>query len=426
MSLRDITREGYSIHTCVADLIVNGAWNWPFSWLAKAPNLGLVPTPTLTASSQDRRKWRDTNGTMTDFTVKCAWEALRPRGNEAPWFHIVWFTHAIPRHTFRLCLIMRRSLKTQDKLRQWDVDPATDLTQNRCHQFPAENWVIIEGLTQLLEVFNNATKVLSGVYYPTSPLVLQQIVFMTTKLTEYEFEGAALNPCFNVHGVEFLIESISTDLELFDDSYATKAKKWFNDSFEEVTGNKRITLLRWLKDHKNKKARSDPSLSSEYERYVHSDFVTMLQTTEFETFNVLGFWKAKETMFPVLSRMAMDILSVQATLVASESAFSTSGWVLSIRRTRLTPASLEMCMCLKDHLDAQERKQDKSTLETPEYFEEEVLDAEVQTNEAILLFDEKIALDAASSEGSMSGPGSGGEEAEAEPNYGYDVYNDDY
>ncbi|GJT20845.1 zinc finger BED domain-containing protein RICESLEEPER 2 [Tanacetum coccineum] len=124
--------------------------------------------------------------------------------------------------------------------------------------------------------------------------------------------------------------------------------------------------------------------------------------------------------------MAMDILSVQATSVASESAFSTSGRVLSIRRTRLTLASLEMCMCLKDHLDAQKRKQDKSTLETPVDFEEEILDAEVQANEAIPLSDEEIALDAASSEGSMSGPGSGGEEAEAEPNYGYDVYNDDY
>nr|GFC10658.1 zinc finger BED domain-containing protein RICESLEEPER 2 [Tanacetum cinerariifolium] len=76
--------------------------------------------------------------------------------------------------------------------------------------------------------------------------------------------------------------------------------------------------------------------------------------------------------------MAMDILSVQATSVASESAFSTSGRVLSIRRTRLTLASLEMCMCLKDHLDAQERKQEKSTLETPVDFEEEILDADVQ------------------------------------------------
>nr|GEX94632.1 putative AC transposase [Tanacetum cinerariifolium] len=122
----------------------------------------------------------------------------------------------------------------------------------------------------------------------------------------------------------------------------------------------------------------------------------------------------------------MDILSVQATSVASKSAFSTSGRVLSIRRTRLTSASLEMCTCLKDHLDAQERKQDKFTHETPVDFEEEILDAKVQANEAIPLSDEEIALDAASSEGFMSGPGSGGEEAEAEAKYGYNVYHGDY
>nr|GEY48147.1 zinc finger BED domain-containing protein RICESLEEPER 3 [Tanacetum cinerariifolium] len=135
---------------------------------------------------------------------------------------------------------------------------------------------------------------------------------------------------------------------------------------------------------------------------------------------------AKETTFPVLSHMAMDILSVQATSVASESAFLTSERVLSIQRIRLTPASLEMCMCLKDHLDAQERKQDKSTIETPVDFEEEILDAEVQANEAIPLSDEEITLDAACSEGSISEPGSGGEEAGAEANYGYNVYHDDY
>ncbi|GKA44032.1 zinc finger BED domain-containing protein RICESLEEPER 2-like protein [Tanacetum coccineum] len=99
--------------------------------------------------------------------------------------------------------------------------------------------------------------------------------------------------------------------------------------------------------------------------------------------------------------MAMDIISVQASSVASESAFSTSGRVLSIRRTRLTPASLEMCMCLKDHLDANVRKQDKCHLKTPLDFEEGVFDDEVQQNEAIPLSDEEIALDA-SSEGTMS------------------------
>nr|GEW14007.1 putative AC transposase [Tanacetum cinerariifolium] len=81
-------------------------------------------------------------------------------------------------------------------------------------------------------------------------------------------------------------------------------------------------------------------------------------------------------MFPVLSRMAIDLISVQASSVASESAFSTSGRVLSIRRTRLTPTSLEMCMCLKDHLDAKERKQDKCPFKTPLDFEEDVFDDE--------------------------------------------------
>ncbi|GJV17974.1 protein LAZ1 [Tanacetum coccineum] len=38
---RDIARERHSIQTRVADLLVNGAWNWPLSWLAKAPNLKL-------------------------------------------------------------------------------------------------------------------------------------------------------------------------------------------------------------------------------------------------------------------------------------------------------------------------------------------------------------------------------------------------
>ncbi|GKA99184.1 zinc finger BED domain-containing protein RICESLEEPER 2 [Tanacetum coccineum] len=224
-------------------------------------------------------------------------------------------------------------------------------------------------------------------------------------------------------------------------------KKWFNDSLEGLYniyyekygnptnesssgassskasggGNQMSLLLNRLQEHRKKKARNDPSLSSEYERYVKSDFVTHLDYSQFAAFDLLGFWKAKESMFPILSRMAMDIISVQATSVASESAFSTSGRVLSIRRTRLTPASLEMCMCLNDHLDAQECKQDKSGLENPIDFEEEILDAEVQQNEAIPLSEEEIALDVASSEGTMSGSGSGGEEVDYDmTNYGYD------
>nr|GEU34891.1 zinc finger BED domain-containing protein RICESLEEPER 2 [Tanacetum cinerariifolium] len=142
-----------------------------------------------------------------------------------------------------------------------------------------------------------------------------------------------------------------------------------------------------------------------------------------EQFAGLVIQRGKGINVSVLSHMAMDIINVQATSVASESAFLTSGRMLSIRRTRLTLASLEMCMCLKDHFDAQERKQHKSGLENHIDFEEEILDADVQQNEAIPLSEEEIAIDVASSEGTMSGSSSGGEEADYDiTKYGYDDY----
>nr|GEV48494.1 hypothetical protein [Tanacetum cinerariifolium] len=71
-------------------------------------------------------------------------------------------------------------------------------------------------------------------------------------------------------------------------------------------GNNYSSLLNDLKAH-TKKARTDPTMSSEYERYVNLNFVTHLHPKEFATFNVLGLWKEKETMFSVLSHFEEDV-----------------------------------------------------------------------------------------------------------------------
>nr|GEU81986.1 zinc finger BED domain-containing protein RICESLEEPER 3 [Tanacetum cinerariifolium] len=182
---------------------------------------------------------------------------------------------------------------------------------------------------------------------------------------------ATLNVCFNVNGVELLIESISTDLEFFDDSDATKAKKWFNDSLEGLYNN-------YYAKYGNLTTELSSGASSSRVSGGGESNDPLAKSVCVCNFWSLGFWKAKESMYLVLSRMAMDIISVQATSIASKSAFSTSGRVLSIRRTRLTLASLKMCMCLKNHLDAQERKQHKSDLENLIDFEEKILDVEVK------------------------------------------------
>ncbi|GJV70672.1 hypothetical protein Tco_1490667, partial [Tanacetum coccineum] len=87
---RDITLEGFNLQNKVVDFVSNGVWSWPQSWLLKAPNLEQIMVFTLDTSSPDLPHWCDLNGKMSNFAVSCAWEALRPRGVEVPWYRVVW------------------------------------------------------------------------------------------------------------------------------------------------------------------------------------------------------------------------------------------------------------------------------------------------------------------------------------------------
>ena len=60
---------------------------------------------------------------------------------------------------------------------------------------------------------------------------------------------------------------------------------------------------------------------------------------------ILGWWRKKEDTFPLLSRIAKDILSVPATSVPAENTFSRSGRVISPSRCSLAaPNTIEALM----------------------------------------------------------------------------------
>ena len=58
---------------------------------------------------------------------------------------------------------------------------------------------------------------------------------------------------------------------------------------------------------------------------------------EEDQFDILKWWKINSERFPVLSRMARDILAISISTVASEATFRTSGRVLDVFRSSLTP-----------------------------------------------------------------------------------------
>nr|KAJ0211586.1 hypothetical protein LSAT_V11C400228500 [Lactuca sativa] len=66
--------------------------------------------------------------------------------------------------------------------------------------------------------------------------------------------------------------------------------------------------------------------------------------------DLLAWWKTNGIKYPTLQRIAKDILAILVSTVASESAFSTSGRLVSPHRSRLHPKTLEALMCAQSWL----------------------------------------------------------------------------
>jgi hypothetical protein len=97
----------------------------------------------------------------------------------------------------------------------------------------------------------------------------------------------------------------------------------------------------------NKKTTTFVRSKNELDRYLEEE---TLPNYENDNFDILSWWKLEGTRYPTLRLVARDILAIPITTVASESAFSTSGRLLSDHRSRLTPKMLEALMCSQSWL----------------------------------------------------------------------------
>ncbi|XP_071689503.1 uncharacterized protein [Rutidosis leptorrhynchoides] len=119
ISFRDITREGFSASSTVNNLLGNSGWNWPPNWLIKHPLIATINVPDV--SVDDKVLWKLSDENLGEFSTSNVWESLRPRAPKVNWFYVVWFSNHIPRHACVVWLLVGENLKTQDKLKDWEV-----------------------------------------------------------------------------------------------------------------------------------------------------------------------------------------------------------------------------------------------------------------------------------------------------------------
>jgi hypothetical protein len=78
--------------------------------------------------------------------------------------------------------------------------------------------------------------------------------------------------------------------------------------------------------------------------YLDSDPLTKFD----ESFSVLSWWRDHKRNYPILSILAKDVLTVPASTISCESAFSLCGMLIKERWRSLTPEHVEMLSLAKD------------------------------------------------------------------------------
>ena len=76
-------------------------------------------------------------------------------------------------------------------------------------------------------------------------------------------------------------------------------------------------------------------------KYLDADYCSYLSLNEVQNFDIIKWWKSHESTFPVLSKMACDLLTPPVSTIASKSSFSLASNIIGDRMTTLIAKMLE-------------------------------------------------------------------------------------
>ncbi|KAJ1697461.1 hypothetical protein LUZ63_005973 [Rhynchospora breviuscula] len=233
-------------------------------------------------------------------------------------------------------------------------------------------WEEAEKVRNLLTVFNETTKVFSGSSYPISNLFLVEIfnvkkticdayvdddgftrdmsLAMYEKFEKYWGEvnvlmavASILDPRLKMVSVKFVYGVLYTRAEVGSLSSSDAVPS----SSSQPNGGSNNNFWRYLE-------------STWVEEPPVADLDNYLKEPVFQhrsssTFDVLQWWKTNAVRYPILSKLAKDILCIPITTVSSESAFSAGGRILDDYRSSLKEDVVESLVCGGDWIRANTR-----------------------------------------------------------------------
>ncbi|KAM0832754.1 hypothetical protein ACQ4PT_064700 [Festuca glaucescens] len=265
-----------------------------------------------------------------------------------------------------------------------------------------KEWDKVVALTRLLKKFNDATEIFSASLHPTVNLFWRKFCEIMLAIDEWSRSkdagtaamakamkekynkyweksnmalavGCFLDPRYNKKLVEFFMSKIYDDeYDFHMNSFMAAVNHLFqaymsNGQDSEKTSAATTSVITQeghdiflddmdedIQNYLYENPGQQDVEKSEIESYLKEEPVRWNDKND-GTFDILAWWKGKQGTYPVLARLARDVLAIQVSTVASESAFSAGGRVVDPFRTRLDPEVVEALICTKDWIAAGKR-----------------------------------------------------------------------
>lgn len=114
----------------------------------------------------------------------------------------------------------------------------------------------------------------------------------------------------------------------------------------DIIPSSELCQSQWQKHLENE---DNAEIKSEVERYLNDD---VEKTSDLD---ILAWWKVSSARYPIVSRIARDVLCIPVSTVASESAFSTGGRILNSYRSSLSTKTVEALICTQQWIRSSSR-----------------------------------------------------------------------
>lgn len=253
---------------------------------------------------------------------------------------------------------------------------------------PSTNdWKDVKAFIKFLNIFYQSTLKFSGSSYVTSNLFFHEFFNVRSSIIKYSysddlilidmaermklkfdkyweniekpenlnmllFTAIVLDPRYKMRYVNFILSKSYGPLlgKLKSDKVRgvlDRLYNHYNDSLAETStgnvggdanmmGEVDILQSQW---EKHLEEEENIEKKSELDRYLVDN------VEKPKDFNILAWWKASSGRYPIVSKIARDVLSIPVSTVASESAFSTGGRILDSYRSSLSPKTVEALIC---------------------------------------------------------------------------------